>query len=300
MAVSFSIEKKIGTISEKSSGWAKELNMVKWSNNSPKYDIREWDPSHTSMGKGVTFTRDELEQLYLLLRDMFETDQPLKRLLYAVPRAWTDLDHFKKLLLEYYPSDKRKRNLLLVSAEEGIPERLAAMEICFCNDMDELTQCLMDACGCKEQYAEEIVTTWAEALGLPLEEGQDKESSSSGADLNMGIVEPDIGFGKRDCLGQRQVFLLVCCRQFSEMNIKRTVVKAFLIQIASCDTGKAISGNVHPAGQLQHILSTDHCYCHSYVIFFHHWTVIYDNISLTDLKRMNCKEWKGDGKGSLL
>ncbi len=191
MAVSFSIEKKIGTISEKSSGWAKELNIVKWSNNRPKFDIREWDSSHTSMGKGVTFTRDELEQLYRLLRDMFETDQPLKRLLYAVPKAWTDLGHFKKLLLEYYPLDKRKRNLLLVSAEEGIPERLTAMEVCSCNAMDELTQCLMDACGCKEQYAEEIMSTWAEALGIPVED-QDKELSSGGPDLNMGIVEPDI------------------------------------------------------------------------------------------------------------
>ncbi len=72
MAVKYEIIDKIGVISEKSSGWKKELNVISWNDNKPKYDIREWDDEHSKMGKGVTFSRDELYELYLIMKDIFE------------------------------------------------------------------------------------------------------------------------------------------------------------------------------------------------------------------------------------
>lgn len=54
------ILKNIGVISESPKGWAKELNIVSWNDGEPKYDIRDWDPDHEKMGKGVTLTKDEL------------------------------------------------------------------------------------------------------------------------------------------------------------------------------------------------------------------------------------------------
>ena len=59
----FEITEKIGVISENAKGWTKELNLVSWNEREPKYDLREWAPDHSKMGKGVTLPADELAQL---------------------------------------------------------------------------------------------------------------------------------------------------------------------------------------------------------------------------------------------
>jgi len=50
----FKIVQNFGTISESSKGWTKELNLVSWNDREPKFDIREWSPDHSKMGKGIT------------------------------------------------------------------------------------------------------------------------------------------------------------------------------------------------------------------------------------------------------
>lgn len=64
--IKFEIKETIGVLSESAKGWTKELSLVSWNDNTPKYDIREWSPDHTKMGKGVTLTKEELGKL----RDM--------------------------------------------------------------------------------------------------------------------------------------------------------------------------------------------------------------------------------------
>ena len=59
----FEITKNIGVLSESARGWTKELNMVSWNEREPKYDLREWNPDHTRMGKGITLTEEEVETL---------------------------------------------------------------------------------------------------------------------------------------------------------------------------------------------------------------------------------------------
>ncbi len=68
--IKFEIIKNIGTLSESSKGWTKELNLISWNGRDPKYDIREWDPEHEKMGKGVTLTEEELKKLKELLYEM--------------------------------------------------------------------------------------------------------------------------------------------------------------------------------------------------------------------------------------
>lgn len=68
--ITFEITKHIGVISESSRGWTKELNLVSWNNRDPKYDIREWDPDHEKMGKGVTLNEEEITTLKELLNDV--------------------------------------------------------------------------------------------------------------------------------------------------------------------------------------------------------------------------------------
>jgi len=50
-------------MSESAKGWKKELNLVSWNGRDPKYDVREWNPGHEKMGKGLTFTEEELKVL---------------------------------------------------------------------------------------------------------------------------------------------------------------------------------------------------------------------------------------------
>lgn len=63
------IVEHIGVLSVKKSGWKKELNLVSWNDGPEKFDIREWDPKHEKMGKGVTFTYDEMRVLSGMLRE---------------------------------------------------------------------------------------------------------------------------------------------------------------------------------------------------------------------------------------
>jgi hypothetical protein len=67
--IKFEITKKLGIISESSKGWTKELNMVSWNDKEPKFDIREWSPDYTRMGKGVTFSQEE----FLKLKEIIST-----------------------------------------------------------------------------------------------------------------------------------------------------------------------------------------------------------------------------------
>jgi len=68
--IKFEIIKNIGVLSESSKGWKKELNLVSWNDREPKYDLRDWDPEHEKMGKGVTLTEEELKKLKELMGEM--------------------------------------------------------------------------------------------------------------------------------------------------------------------------------------------------------------------------------------
>ena len=63
----FEITKELGVLSTNAKGWTKELNMVSWNEREPKYDLREWNPDHTRMGKGITLTEEEIESLRAVL-----------------------------------------------------------------------------------------------------------------------------------------------------------------------------------------------------------------------------------------
>ena len=59
----YEIIETIAVLSESAKGWTKELNLVSWNGREPKYDLRDWDPSHEKMGKGVTLTKEEFKEL---------------------------------------------------------------------------------------------------------------------------------------------------------------------------------------------------------------------------------------------
>jgi hypothetical protein len=67
---SYEIVEEIGVLSQNSRGWQKELNLVSWNGNPPKFDLRDWAPDHEKMGKGVTLSNDEFAALKKLLLSM--------------------------------------------------------------------------------------------------------------------------------------------------------------------------------------------------------------------------------------
>ncbi len=94
--IAFNIERNFGAISEPDrngwtkelaisepdrNGWTKEFTFTSWSDHPGKYDIRCWSPDHTSMQKGLNFSRDELAKLYVLISKAKEQDQALSSLI---------------------------------------------------------------------------------------------------------------------------------------------------------------------------------------------------------------------------
>lgn len=65
----FEITEHLGTLSESARGWTKELNKVSFNGRPAKYDLREWDPDHQKMSKGVTLSDEEMEILSKILKD---------------------------------------------------------------------------------------------------------------------------------------------------------------------------------------------------------------------------------------
>ena len=61
--IKYEIIEKIAVLSESSKGWTKELNLIKWNDRDPKYDIREWSPDGSKMGKGITLSEEEVAVL---------------------------------------------------------------------------------------------------------------------------------------------------------------------------------------------------------------------------------------------
>lgn len=66
----FEIVDKLGVVGEGSKGWSKELNLISWNDRKAKADIRDWDETHTKMGKGVTLSKQDLKELKKILNEI--------------------------------------------------------------------------------------------------------------------------------------------------------------------------------------------------------------------------------------
>ncbi|MDE5412086.1 YdbC family protein [Alkalihalobacterium chitinilyticum] len=68
--IKFEIEKNIGVLSENAKGWKRELNLVSWNGREAKFDLRDWDPNHEKMGKGLTLSKEEVIELKSILNEI--------------------------------------------------------------------------------------------------------------------------------------------------------------------------------------------------------------------------------------
>lgn len=67
--IKFEIVEHLGVISETDKGWKKELNLVSWNERDAKYDLRDWNETHDKMGKGITLSKEEAQNLMKILNE---------------------------------------------------------------------------------------------------------------------------------------------------------------------------------------------------------------------------------------
>ena len=61
--IQYEIVKEIAVFSKSDSGYTKEINLISWNGNEPKYDIRSFSPAREKCGKGITLTEQEVKML---------------------------------------------------------------------------------------------------------------------------------------------------------------------------------------------------------------------------------------------
>ena len=74
--IKYEVKEKIGTL-DSDSTMPKELRLISWNGNEPRYDLRGWkmDKNGNELcGKGITLCYEELYSLYEILKGMFEED----------------------------------------------------------------------------------------------------------------------------------------------------------------------------------------------------------------------------------
>ena len=66
----YEITERIAVLSQNPKGWERQLNMVSWNDREPKYDIRDWSPDGSKMGKGISLSHDEIAILKNILDEL--------------------------------------------------------------------------------------------------------------------------------------------------------------------------------------------------------------------------------------
>ena len=66
--IQYEIVREIAVLSTGDSGYTKEINLIAWNGNEPKYDIRSFSPAREKCGKGITLTKAEAEKLLAALK----------------------------------------------------------------------------------------------------------------------------------------------------------------------------------------------------------------------------------------
>ena len=65
--ITFEIHERIAVLSTAGNGWTKEANIVSWNGGPAKLDIRDWNPDHQKMSRGITLTEDAATKLAFAL-----------------------------------------------------------------------------------------------------------------------------------------------------------------------------------------------------------------------------------------
>ena len=72
--IQYEIIREIAVLSKSDSGYTKEINLISWNGNEPKYDIRSFSPDREKCGKGITLTEQEVKKLLRALKNELKNE----------------------------------------------------------------------------------------------------------------------------------------------------------------------------------------------------------------------------------
>lgn len=108
--ITYEIREYLGVISEHDSGWTKELNIISWNGQTPKYDLRDWDPHHERMSRGITLHPAEMRKLV----DLYLASNNRKR----IEEGKSDEEKKRQRQEEYRKAHTEKKQAPMLEAVE--------------------------------------------------------------------------------------------------------------------------------------------------------------------------------------
>lgn len=77
--VNYEVIRHFGKLTDEEGKYNKELNLVSWNGNEPKFDLRPWkideETGERKMMKGITLTSEEVEALFEILKAVSEEEE---------------------------------------------------------------------------------------------------------------------------------------------------------------------------------------------------------------------------------
>lgn len=112
-----------------------------------------------------------------MITDM-EDDKVLAGMIHDYPDALSDRKRLQALLLDFFPQDRRKRNLLMIVYDDGIVAEMRGI-----GQIDKITlhrfvRSIEMGYDIRTKSAEAAVTTWVKAMGLAMDDRDDKTSTA--------------------------------------------------------------------------------------------------------------------------
>ena len=99
-----------------------------------------------------------------------EDDKVLANLIQDYPDALSDRKKLQALLLDFFPQDKRKRNLLLLTFDDGIVHEMKGLVQMDKMILHRFVRSIEQGYDIRTKSAENAVSAWARAFGLLTEE----------------------------------------------------------------------------------------------------------------------------------
>lgn len=118
-----------------------------------------------------------------MIADM-EDDKVLAGLIRDYPDALSDRRRLQALLLDFFPQDKRRRNLLLIAFDDGIVEEMRGLAQIDKMILHRFVRSIEQGYDIRTKSAETAVRAWAKAMGLSMdgEEGKKEEAPVSASE----------------------------------------------------------------------------------------------------------------------
>lgn len=120
-----------------------------------------------------------------------EDDKILAGLIRDYPGALSDRRRLQALLLDLFPQDRRKRNLLLIAFDDGIVDEMRELAQIDKMTLHRFIKSIEQGYDIRTKSAEAAVTAWAKAMGLSEDEEEGRKEEAVNAEESKSSVEKE-------------------------------------------------------------------------------------------------------------